>query len=303
MKLSIVTPAYNSADHIRRTIDSVLSQKGNFEIEYIVVDGLSTDNTAAIVREYIEKLDSGTTQTACNAVSLQLISEKDNGMYDAINKGFKRATGDIFAWINSDDEYLPEAFETMTQVFTKFSDIQWAKGITNIASANESKTTPKTLKNGYSYVYNTRWLAAGIYGVFAYFVHQDSVFWRKSLWQQAGPIDTSLKYAGDYELWTKMARFTPLWSVEKPVSIFHKRPGQLSADMTKYRAEQATVRARLPHLHLTPLIKLFFWSKSFIFPPLHTLMYTLLFPQRNRYYIEPTENGPVKKSARSYFTS
>jgi glycosyltransferase involved in cell wall biosynthesis len=299
MKLSIVTPAYNSAAHISRTIDSVLSQVGNFEIEYIVVDGLSTDNTCDIVREYIRKLESKLLQISCNNISLRLISEKDNGMYDAINKGFAHATGDVFAWINSDDTYLPGAFETMTKVFGTFPDVEWAKGITNIAELDD----PETPKRGTCYVYNPLWLKAGIYGVFAYFVHQDSVFWRKSLWNKVGSINKGLKYAGDYELWTNMAKHTSLWSVNTPVSVFHKRAGQLSGNMTAYRAEQANVRAKLPKLRSAQVIKLFFWSKRFVPSPLHALLYPLLFTNRNRYYIEPADPSPIKKFARTYFIS
>ncbi len=299
MKLSIVTPAYNSAAHISRTIDSVLSQVGNFEIEYIVVDGLSTDNTCDIVREYIRKLESKSLQVSCNNISLRLISEKDNGMYDAINKGFAHATGDVFAWINSDDTYLPGAFETMTKVFGTFPDVEWAKGVTNIAELDD----PETPKSGTCYVYNPLWLKAGIYGVFAYFVHQDSVFWRKSLWNKVGSINKSLKYAGDYELWTNMAKHTSLWSVNTPVSVFHKRAGQLSGNMTAYRAEQANVRAKLPKLRSAQVIKLFFWSKRFLHPQLHALLYPLLFTNRNRYYIEPADPSPIKKFARTYFIS
>ena len=89
--VSIITPSYNQGKYIRQTIESVLSQD-YVNIEYIIVDGCSTDNTLDIIREYKGKLT--------------YISEKDNGQSDAINKGFKMAKGDIVAWLNSDDVYV-----------------------------------------------------------------------------------------------------------------------------------------------------------------------------------------------------
>jgi len=91
MKISVITPSLNQGAFIERTILSVLSQKGGFELDYIIVDGGSTDNTLDIVRKYQE--------------SLTWISEKDQGQSDAINKGFNLATGELLAWLNSDDTY------------------------------------------------------------------------------------------------------------------------------------------------------------------------------------------------------
>ncbi|HEY4500327.1 MAG TPA: glycosyltransferase, partial [Candidatus Paceibacterota bacterium] len=99
MKFSIVTPVYNGQAHIRETIESVLSQEGDFEIEYFIMDGGSTDATVEIVLEY-----------ASRDKRVSVFSEKDSGMYDAVNKGFFKATGDVYAYINSDDVYEPGAF-------------------------------------------------------------------------------------------------------------------------------------------------------------------------------------------------
>ena len=96
-------------------------------------------------------------------------------MYDAINKGFKIATGDIFAWINHDDKYAPGAFEIILKTFEKFPKIKWLKGITSYIN-----TDNKITNSGLCLVYNKEWLKMGIYGRNAYFVHQDSVFWKKN---------------------------------------------------------------------------------------------------------------------------
>ena len=109
--ISIVTPTYNRVGYIEDTVLSVLSQSYK-HIEYIVMDGGSADNTVGVLEEY-RKRD----------VRLTYASEKDDGMYDAINKGFARATGDILAYINSDDLYAPGVFEAVVAYFEKHPDV------------------------------------------------------------------------------------------------------------------------------------------------------------------------------------
>lgn len=104
MKISIVTPVFNGEKYIRRTIDSIVRQT-HPDIEYIVVDGASTDNTMDIVREYGSQIS-------------KIISEPDSGMYDAINKGFSLASGKILAYLNSDDTYPPNALATVAHYFS-----------------------------------------------------------------------------------------------------------------------------------------------------------------------------------------
>jgi glycosyltransferase involved in cell wall biosynthesis len=93
MKFTIVTPSYNQGRFIERTVRSVLEQEGDFQLEYLVIDGGSTDETVSVLERYRDRLS--------------YISEPDEGQSEAINKGFARATGDVVAWLNSDDVYLP----------------------------------------------------------------------------------------------------------------------------------------------------------------------------------------------------
>lgn len=120
MLVSIITVAYNSADTISRTIESVLNQTYD-EIEYIIIDGASSDGTADVARSYLPAF------AASNGKTLQVISEPDKGMYDALNKGAALAHGEIVGQINADDWYEPEAVAVMAEHYRKTSfDIAWA---------------------------------------------------------------------------------------------------------------------------------------------------------------------------------
>ena len=102
-RISVVTPSFNQGKYIRETIESVLSQ--NYpNLEYIVIDGGSTDSTLAVIDDYVDRLN-------------YFVSEKDNGQSHAINKGFAQATGDIFCWLNSDDQFAPNALWSMAIAF------------------------------------------------------------------------------------------------------------------------------------------------------------------------------------------
>lgn len=261
-KLTIVTPSFNSSKYISETIESVINQRGNFDIEYILVDGKSTDGTIDIIKKYKNLLDKGLWNIKCANISMKVICEKDKGVYDAINKGFNIATGDIFAYINSDDIYLPGAFLSVIKILNKNKKIEWIKGITSYINENST-----IVKAGDLNLYNRNWIKKGIYGRELYFIQQDSTFWRSCLWNTAGPIDSNLKYAGDYYLWVNFAKHTTLFSFKAYVSCFRKRPGQLSEQVKLYKEEMDLIR---PEKH--PLI-------GFIFTKFHIL--TRLINQKN----------------------
>lgn len=209
------------AQYIETTIKSVLSQ-GYPNLEYIIIDGGSTDGTQQIIEKYKDQL-------------AYYVSEPDNGMYDAINKGFAKATGDIVAWINADDIYMPWTLETVNRIFVTFPETQWIGG--KYAFLNEdgtlaqvfSKTSirsQKDIANG--------WCREGVIGP----LQQESMFWRKELYIAAGGLDTSYKYAGDFELWTRFAKHAQLAKVDLPLAAFRKRKTSLSkAGREKYDAE------------------------------------------------------------------
>jgi glycosyltransferase involved in cell wall biosynthesis len=297
MKFSIVTPSFNTGKYISETIESVISQKGDFQIEYIVVDNCSTDETGNILKEYERKIREVNFNINCKKVSFRLISEKDGGMYGAINKGFSMATGDIYAWINSDDIYLPGAFDIVSKVFQSFPQIHWLKGITSYMNENST-----IYKAGQCFLYDQHWIQLGIYGREAYFIQQESVFWRSDLWKKVGGIDECLKRAGDYFLWILFSQHTALYSVKSYLSCFRKVKGQISEDICSYRDEYKMIKT--PNISNISRIKFKFLLRYIELVPIHFLkryFYRVIFGKPNYHFINLNDDKiPALKSASYY---
>lgn len=239
MKISIVTPAYNMERWIAETIESVLSQEGDFELEYVVVDDGSKDKTADIVKSYVNRVESGQYPVRCKKVSMTYHLQQNAGAVVAMNTGFSLITGDICTWVDADNTFEPGAFKLMAKAFQTYPEIDWIKGITSTIDESSKVIRPGTCK-----LYRQDWLVKGIYGQEAYFVEADSVFFRKSLWDKAGPFPAKYRSAGDYWLWMEMAKHAPLWSLNARISNFRKREGQLSKGIQKYKGEQRDARPR-----------------------------------------------------------
>jgi len=185
LRVSVVTPSFNQARFIERTIESVLSQRGPFELEYLVVDGGSTDGTVDLLRRQGERV--------------RWVSEPDRGQSDALNKGFRMATGDVLAWLNSDDLYEPGALAAAVEALS--GGPRWCFGRCRIVDAEGREVRGPIaaykawLARHYSHA---RLLAVN-------FVPQPAVFFRRDLLEQVGPIDEACHYAMDYDLWLRFA--------------------------------------------------------------------------------------------------
>jgi len=182
--VSIVTPSYNQAQYLEKTILSVLHQ--NYpNIEYIVIDGGSTDKSVNIISNYEHDIK-------------YWVSEEDQGQSEAINKGFKHASGEIFAWLNSDDTYQPGAVADAVQYMEEHQDVGMVYGDVEIINENDEVVGKFNAKQT-SY----RRLRRG-----AVYIPQPATFWRADLWYKVGPLDPSLFFAMDYDFWLKLARIT-----------------------------------------------------------------------------------------------
>ncbi len=202
IRISVVTPSYNQARFLRRTVESVITQSGEFDLEYLVVDGGSTDGSQDILKEYEGRL--------------RWISESDRGQVDAINKGLSLTTGDIVGWLNSDDMLLPGALERVAQVFRQNPEVEWVHGRCWIIDENDRRI--RRWVEAYKDYRARRFSFESL--LLENYVNQMTVFWRREAMEAIGPLDVSVPLAFDYELWLRLARRGPPVYIPKPQACF-----------------------------------------------------------------------------------
>lgn len=184
--VSIITPSFNQAEYLEATIQSVLTQDYP-RIEYIVIDGGSTDGSVDVIQKYQSSLAFW-------------VSEQDKGQTDAINKGFNRAKGDILAWINSDDTYNPKAVGEAVLYLIENPDVAMVYADCDfideqgrvIGKFASRQTDYKKLRQGYVHI------------------PQQTMFFRAKYWKEVGPLDPSFYFAMDYDLWVRIAARAPI---------------------------------------------------------------------------------------------
>lgn len=182
MKFSVVTPSYNQAEYIEQTIVSVLEQrKGN--IEYIIVDGGSVDDSVSIINKYSTRVD-------------KIIVEPDDGQADAINKGFRYASGDIFAYLNSDDYYFKDTIEKVEAAFKQNPDIDVVYG--------DCVFTDKT-GQFLQYFSSISDFDKGRLLNNTDHIMQPATFWRREAFEKFGPFDKDLHFGFDWAFWCELA--------------------------------------------------------------------------------------------------
>lgn len=209
-RISIVTPNCNYGHLIEMTIRSVILQRYP-NLEYIVIDDGSTDNSVEVINKYASQL-------------AYFEQHPNQGQYATINKGFSKATGEIFAWLNSDDIYLPWTLRTVAAIFSQFPDVDWIIGRSSgiqdgvVQSVSGLQPFPRPL------------IRAGLFhtgpGGCGRYIQQESTFWRRSLWERTGGLRTDLLYAADFELWTRFAEYADLHAVSTLLGGFTVRKNE-----------------------------------------------------------------------------
>ena len=206
MRISIVTPSFNQARYIKRTIDSVLDQQGDFELEYNVLDGGSTDGTIEILKSYGDRLT--------------WVSERDGGQVDAINKGLRAATGDVVGWINSDDLLLPGALARVVDAFKSQRDLEWVHGRCVIIDEHDREV--RRWVSAYKH-YRCRNHSFDNFLTEDY-VSQMTTFWKRSVQDEIGYVDPNIRFAFDYEYFLRLAKRGAPHYIEEPTACFRWYP-------------------------------------------------------------------------------
>jgi hypothetical protein len=232
-RISVVTPSFNQGRFLAETMGSVLGQHYP-NLEYVVVDGGSTDDSRAVIEARANEL-------------AWWVSEKDAGQYDAINKGFAHTGGDVMAWLNSDDKYTPWALWTVGEVFRQLPEVQWVTTLLPLHWDERGLPTKCKPVRGYTkegFFRGQHLQRPGEWD--KAFIQQESTFWRRSLWEKAGGrIDASLQLAGDFELWAKFYQHADLYGIPLPLGGFRIHDDQKTAQrMDAYFKEAEALLAR-----------------------------------------------------------
>jgi glycosyltransferase involved in cell wall biosynthesis len=234
LRLSIVTPSFNQARFLGAAMQSVLQQLGP-DGEYIVMDGGSTDGSVEIIQQHAAALTHWE-------------SERDAGQYDAVTRGFARTTGDVMAWLNSDDLYCPWAFSLVREIFETLPEVQWLTTTMQIRWDAEGRPVRTLHVPGYSRTAARCGEHLPKPGAFSLgWIQQESTFWRRSLWEKAGAqVGAGYPLAGDFELWLRFFQHADLYAVETPLGGFRFHGDQKTGgDRGDYLAEAE--RALLAH--------------------------------------------------------
>ncbi|MDZ4769931.1 MAG: glycosyltransferase family 2 protein [Chloroflexota bacterium] len=244
--IALVTPSFNQAAYLGRTLNSVIGQ-GYPHLEYVVMDGASTDGSVALIEAAAHALHAWE-------------SQPDGGQADAINRGFACTSGEIMGWLNSDDVLLPDCLHTIGDIFAQFPQIMWITGLGLTIDAADRVIQTRTPFGYFKPLIRHGWYHGRGLG----FVRQEGTFWRRALWEQAGGyVDEPRHMSMDYDLWRRFAVYADLVTVEQPLAAYRVHDLQKTADLSRYYAEIGT---RLPS-----------WTRA-ITLPMRAVLTPLVFP-------------------------
>jgi len=244
---SVITPSYNQGPFLAETIESVISQAGDFSIDYMIVDGGSTDNSLDIIRHYEGLLNRGEWAVKCLGISYRWVSERDKGQTDALTKGFRVARGDIFAWLNSDDIYLPGALQTVSWFFCNNSEIGLFYGDAHYCDAAGTiigRYRTEDFDSDKLAWYN--------------FICQPSAFFRREAFDMVGGLDESLHYSMDFDLWIRIGRCFPCHHIPESLSKYRLHDASKTIrDETLIKNCEEGLAVAIKHYGWAPLTRVY----------------------------------------------
>jgi glycosyltransferase involved in cell wall biosynthesis len=220
--VTIVTPSYNQGQFIERTIYSVLSQKVS-GVEYLIFDGGSKDDTKEVLKWY--------------GTRVKYVMEPDGGQADAVNKGFRAATGEVVGWLNSDDIYYPEAIKTVCDYFDRNPHVDVVYGDANHIDASDSVMEPYPTED---------WDFERLQEIC--YICQPATFLRRRVFEKFGLLDPTLGWALDYEYWIRLAQGGAVFGHLKAVlagSRLHSETKTLGSPVKVHREINEVLKLRL----------------------------------------------------------
>ena len=208
-KITLVTPVFNSARYLEQAIQSVISQQYP-NLEYFIMDGGSTDGSVEIIRKYEAYLSGWT-------------SGPDNGMYDALNRGFARSSGEIMGWISATDMLHTGSLFVVGSVFKALPEVGWITARpTGFSEEGMAVAVSRSLK---------RWTRFRFLAGSNRYIQQESTYWRRTLWERAGShLDASRREGSDFELWVRFFRYARLYPVDALIGGFRVHSDSLSLE-------------------------------------------------------------------------
>lgn len=245
--ITVVTPSFNQGEFLAKTIESVISQAGDFSIDYIVIDGGSTDDSVNIIRRHDILLKRGEWPVKCQGITFRWQSEKDKGQTDALMKGFRQATGEILAWLNSDDTYLPGALQTAAVYFKEYPDTGLLYG-----GAYYCDPTGTIIGKYQTEEFDLNALAS------FNFICQPSTFFRKNVFDAVGGLDESLHFAMDYDLWIRIGQRFPCRYLPGFLSMYRLHEASKTIrDETLHENIEAGLRLAIKYFDWAPLTRVY----------------------------------------------
>jgi glycosyltransferase involved in cell wall biosynthesis len=229
----ITTPCYNGVAFLDDTISTIMTQAGNFHLRYHVQDGGSTDGTVAKLERWQRLFDRGDLPINCRSVGFSFTSERDHGMYDAINRGLARlgvGPWHYVGWLNFSDRLAPGALATVETLFRLFPQYRFLGGAPAFIDEYGAVTAiakPVTA--------STRLLKAGLHnGQDHTFLQQEGSFWHGSVWLDVGGVAGHMRLAGDFDLWRRFGAHTGYLGVETVIGFHRRHSDQLSSARNSY---------------------------------------------------------------------
>ncbi len=243
-KISVITPSLNQGDFIGQTIESVLNQEYP-KLEYIIMDGGSTDNTLEVLEKYEDRI--------------YWRSERDRCQSHAMNKGLELVSGEVVAFLNSDDLYEPGALLTVGNFFANHPEVDWLTGKCRIIDCSG-----KTIRRGITF-YKNFWLRIKSYQVLLVldYISQPATFWRSRVVKRIGEFDEDLEYAMDYDFSLRVGQHYPLWVLNDYLASYRihssskagsSAAAQFHVDLEIAKQYSSSSMIRLLHLFHNALI-------------------------------------------------